>query len=330
MPSRAPDNNQVLPGTSRCDVPQKLIRSRENTGGDTRLRKNAKASTSNPENLPDFSQVFKPDDPGLEKFQALVLQYYHSYGRKMLWRETTDPYSILVSEIMLQQTQVERVAAKYPEFIKMFPDFKSLAEAPLGDILQVWQGMGYNRRAIALQKCAILVNCEYSGHLPEDPETLVQFPGIGKATAASIAAFAFNRPVAFIETNIRRVFIHFFFRGRDDVHDDEIFPLVQKTVYKKDPRTWYWSLMDLGTALKKGRANANLRSAHYSRQSRFEGSDRKVRGAILRLLVQSGEMGLAELAGALSEPADRVSSLLASLKQEGFIIKNHEKFRIAA
>jgi len=129
----------------------------------------------------------------------------------MAWRNTTDPYQILVSEIMLQQTQVERVTIKFPEFIRAFPDFASLATATLANVLTVWQGLGYNRRAIALQKCAIRVMNEYNGALPADVDILATFPGIGRATASSIAAFAFNMPVVFIETNIRRVFIHFFF-----------------------------------------------------------------------------------------------------------------------
>ena len=157
-----------------------------------------------------FSRKFDPVT-GISEFQQMVLDYYHQHGRPMAWRDTTDPYKILVSEIMLQQTQVERVLVKYPDFLAAFPDFASLAQAPLADILTVWQGMGYNRRAISLQKCAQRVMNEYDGMLPADVDTLATFPGIGRATASSICAFAFNMPVVFIETNIRRVFIHFFF-----------------------------------------------------------------------------------------------------------------------
>jgi A/G-specific adenine glycosylase len=155
----------------------------------------------------DFAGVqFSRDDksrPGILEFQQMVLSYYNNYGREMAWRDTTDPYLILVSEIMLQQTQVERVRIKFPEFIETFPDFASLAVAPLDNVLSVWQGMGYNRRAIALQKCAIRVMNEYDGILPADVDILATFPGIGRATASSIAAFAFNLPVVFIETNIQ-------------------------------------------------------------------------------------------------------------------------------
>jgi len=157
------------------------------------------------ENLGHAIPQYSRDDrymPGIPEFQRMVLAHYAHSGRNMQWRNTTDPYQILVSEIMLQQTQVERVRIKFPEFINAFPDFPSLAAAPLSSVLTVWQGMGYNRRAIALQKCAIKVMDEYCGTLPSDVSTLATFPGIGRATASSIAAFAFNQPVIFIETNI--------------------------------------------------------------------------------------------------------------------------------
>ncbi|MEK7079017.1 MAG: A/G-specific adenine glycosylase, partial [Patescibacteria group bacterium] len=131
--------------------------------------------------------------------------------RDFPWRNTTDPYHILVSEVMLQQTQVARVMVKFPIFIDQFSNFKELATASTKDILQVWQGMGYNRRALYLKKIAEIVITQYKGKLPDDPAILDTFPGIGEATAASIVAFAFNKPLVFIETNIRRVFIHLFF-----------------------------------------------------------------------------------------------------------------------
>lgn len=195
------------------------------------------------------SQKFDPVT-GVSAFREMVLYHYRQHGRPMAWRDTTDPYRILVSEIMLQQTQVERVSTKYPEFLAAFPDFTSLAQAPLADILAAWQGMGYNRRAIALQKCAQRVMNEYGGVLPADVDTLATFPGIGWATASSICAFAFNMPVVFIETNIRRVFIHFFFSDGSSVNDAEILPIVERAL-PDDSRVWYWALMDLGTALKK-------------------------------------------------------------------------------
>jgi A/G-specific adenine glycosylase len=254
-----------------------------------------------------------------QEFQQMVMSYYEQHGRDLEWRNTTDPYHILVSEIMLQQTQAERVTRKFPEFIRSFPDFAALADAPLADILAVWQGMGYNRRAIALQRCAIRVMTDYHGSLPDDVETLATFPGIGRATAASIAAFAFNIPVVFIETNIRRVFIHLFFPHSEKVSDAEILPLVEQTLYRENPRVWYWALMDLGSSLKKTVSNPNRRSAHYSQQSSFEGSDRKIRGNILRILLKEHFLEEEEFFVRLAENPYRIKRILVTLKSEGFI-----------
>jgi A/G-specific adenine glycosylase len=259
-------------------------------------------------------------------FQKMVLLHYEQYGRDMIWRNTTDPYQILVSEIMLQQTQVERVTAKFPEFICIFPDFVSLASAPRAKVLAAWQGLGYNRRAIALQECAIRVVKEYNGILPADADILATFPGIGRATAASIAAFAFNIPVVFIETNIRRVFIHFFFTDTDTVSDAEIFPLAEKALYRENPRVWYWALMDLGTALKKTIPNPNRRSVHYARQSPFEGSDRKIRGTILKLLLKHTFLEEAAIISNVAEDSQRVKRMLYALEEEGFITRRNNGF----
>jgi A/G-specific adenine glycosylase len=263
---------------------------------------------------------------GIPAFRQMVLSHYEQYGRDMAWRNTIDPYQILVSEIMLQQTQVERVTVKFPEFIRAFPDFASLASAPLAHVLAAWQGLGYNRRAIALQKCAIRVMDEYDGVLPADVDILTTFPGIGSATASSIAAFAFNIPVVFIETNIRRVFIHFFFNDTDTVHDAEILPLVKKALYRENPRVWYWALMDLGTALKKTIPNPNRRSVHYARQSPFEGSDRKIRGTILKLLLKHKFLEEAEIIGCVGEDPYQVQRMLGALEEEGFITRRNNGF----
>jgi A/G-specific adenine glycosylase len=256
----------------------------------------------------------------------MVLSHYEQYGRAMAWRNTTDPYQILVSEIMLQQTQVARVTMKFPEFIRAFPDFASLATAPLTIVLSVWQGLGYNRRAIALQKCAIRVMNEHHGVLPPDVDILATFPGIGRATASSIAAFAFNMPVVFIETNIRRVFIHFFFADTHRVNDAEILPLVKKALYCENPRVWYWALMDVGTSLKKTITNPNRRSVHYTRQSPFEGSDRKIRGTILKLLLKHKFLEETEIINTVAEDPQRVQRILDALEKEGFITRRNTGF----
>ena len=231
----------------------------------------------------------------IQKFQKEILDYYQKHGRKMPWRKTQDPYCILVSEIMLQQTQVSRVEEKYPQFIRAFPNINALDRAQLAKVYGVWQGMGYNRRALALKKTAHIVVNNYKCTLPQTHEELCVLPGIGKATASSIMAFAFNLPAVFVETNIRTVFIRFFFKNRKKVADEEILPLVEQCLYKKNPRLWYWALMDFGAMLKKSGEDKNIRSKHYKKQSRFEGSKRQKRGKILKILLDCNRLKLKEI-----------------------------------
>jgi A/G-specific adenine glycosylase len=264
--------------------------------------------------------LYDGDDPrSMEKFRKMVLAHYREHGRELAWRKTTDPYHILVSEIMLQQTQVDRVARKYPRFLEVFPDFPSLSRAELSAVLNEWQGLGYNRRAIALQKCARRVVDEFGGHLPADIVILATFPGIGKATASSICAFAFNMPVVFIETNIRRIFIHFFFGDLETVTDADILPLAERALYRKDPCTWYNALMDFGTELKTKVPNPNRRSRHYTRQTAFEGSDRKIRGEILRLLLSGKRLSEDDLTANFPDEPERIHRILRNLLDEGFL-----------
>lgn len=287
----------------------------------------------NPRQLPlESCQVVyaRDDSSSLQEFQEMVLSHYHEHGRDLPWRKTADPYHILVSEIMLQQTQVDRVLLKYPRFLEVFSDFSTLAGAELSDVLAAWQGLGYNRRAIALQKCAQRIIMEFEGHLPADVAVLSTFPGIGKATASSICAFAFNMPVVFIETNIRRIYIHFFFGDREDITDTEILPLVGQTLDRKNPARWYNALMDLGTDLVKTIPNPNRRSRHYSRQPSFEGSDRKIRGEILRLLLTEQQLTRIDIAGKFSEGPARIYRILRTLEDEGFIRQSGSFFVIGS
>ena len=270
-----------------------------------------------------------PSDAAIAAFKKQVLAFYKNHGRHdMLWRHTDDPYRILVSEVMLQQTQVSRVAEKYPEFIAAFPDFAALARAPQSKVVAAWQGMGYNRRAIALKKCAEEVVSEYGGRLPRDPTVLATFPGIGPATASSICAFAFNAPVVFIETNIRRVFIHSFFPDEICVDDRAILPLVARALDNNHPREWYWALMDYGNALKKTVPNPNRRSTAYVRQAPFEGSDRRIRGRILTMLVGRSRVFEKQILADLGEEPVRVQRILAALESEGFLVKNRGRYRL--
>jgi A/G-specific adenine glycosylase len=262
-------------------------------------------------------------------FRKVIYHHYEEQGRTFPWRKTRNPYYILVSEVMLQQTQVDRVTEKYQQFIKVFPDVPTLARAPLKTILKVWQGLGYNRRALALKKIAHIVAQQYNNKIPRALDELVALPGIGQATASEILAFAFNQPTVFIETNIRSVFIHFFFPDREDVSDDEILPLVEKTLDRSDPRKWYYALMDYGVTLKKRYTNPSRKSAHYNKQSPFNGSNRQVRGKIVRFLTEKSSSSARELSRQLNLPLDKVRSNLITLEQEGFIRRSGQRLTIA-
>ena len=264
----------------------------------------------------------------IRRFQREVYDYYKRNKRKLPWRKTRNPYRILLSELMLQQTQVKRVIEKYKEFLRRFPTIESVARAPLRDILKGWQGLGYNRRAVSLKILATIVVDDHGGKITPDIETLQALPGVGAATAGAVCAFAFDKPAVFVETNIRSVFIHHFFQDRDGVKDSEILPLVEQTLDSKKPRQWYYALMDYGVALKEQHPNPSRRSAHYTRQSPFEGSLRQVRGMILRALVKDPGITEAVLVKEINRDVDRVGQCLQQLSKEGFIIKKGKRFFI--
>jgi A/G-specific adenine glycosylase len=260
-------------------------------------------------------------------FHRFLASFFAERGRDLPWRRTTDPYRILVSEFMLQQTQVERVLVKYPAFLERFPDEGTLARAPLQEVLLAWQGLGYNRRALALHRTARRIADDYGGTVPLDRATLDTFPGIGSATAGAIVVFSTDRPEVFIETNIRRVYIHLFFPGAEKVHDREIVPVLEKTLDREEPRRFYYALMDHGSLLKRGTRNPNLRSASYARQSPFEGSDRQARGTILRLLLGDGEIAEPDLREMVPVEPERLERILGGLERDGFIERHRGRVR---
>ncbi len=265
----------------------------------------------------------------IRNFQNTIRHYFHRYGRHDLpWRKTRIPYRILVSEMMLQQTQVERVIPKYKLFIRKFPSLISLARAPLSDIVAVWQGLGYNRRAVYLKNTAIIISGRYNGRIPRSPEILQTLPGIGKATASAIGAFAFDIPTVFIETNIRTVFLHCFLSHKKKVHDNEIASLVAQTNDYRNIREWYYALMDYGVYLKKQHYNPNKRSAHYKAQSRFDGSSRQVRGSIIRLLSKNGAVTKRKIEQAIDIQNHDLEKILKQLQKDGLIKKSGRTFLI--
>lgn len=255
----------------------------------------------------------------IARFRETVWTVYRRHYRPMEWRSDPSPYRVFISEIMLQQTQVTRVARKFPPFLERFPGFPELARASFPEVLALWSGLGYNRRARFARDSARIVVEDHGGVLPRDPLVLQTLPGIGPNTAGSVAAFAFNEPVVFIETNIRRVFLEHFFPDREKVPDREILPLVEAALERDRSREWYWALMDYGVLLGRGGKNANRRSAHYAVQTPFEGSDRQIRGALLRLLLKQGEVVAQDAPGYLGHPPERVAPVLEGLVREGVV-----------
>ncbi len=228
---------------------------------------------------------------------------------------------------MLQQTGTGRVLPKYPVFVREFPDPATLARAPVREVLRIWKGLGYNRRALFLREAARRMVREHGGRVPRTREELIRLPGVGPATAAAVLVFSRGEPVPFIETNIRRVFLHCFFPGAGAVSDAEILPLVDKTMDRDDPREWFYALMDYGATLKSAEANPNRRSAHYHRQSRFEGSPRQLRGLILSVLLERGAATEAEIAQALERETE-VPQALEGLEKEGFLARTGTRYRL--
>lgn len=217
---------------------------------------------------------------------------------------------------MLQQTQVERVIPKYENFIQTFPTSYALANAKVHDVLTLWQGLGYNRRALYLMKTTQAIEKEYEGNFPQTEVELRQLPGVGSYTAAAICAFAFSKPVVMIETNIRRACIDEFFKKKEGISDSDILPIVASCLDKDNPREWYYALMDYGAHLKKTGENANRRSKHYTRQSKFSGSDREIRGEIVKRQLRDGKVNLSEVAELLHTSEERIQNIACIVSQE--------------
>lgn len=253
------------------------------------------------------------------RFVETILEHYRTNGRHDLpWRQpeldgSFDPYKILVSELMLQQTQVARVIPKYEAFLRDFPSAQSLANAELGDVLRAWQGLGYNRRAKYLWQAARMVTA--IGTFPDSVQQLVTLPGVGVNTAGAVLAYAFNRPVLFVETNIRTVYIHHFTRDGEIVSDDFIRDQLKQTLDYEHPREFFWALMDYGAWLKTQVRNT-AQSNHYVRQPKFQGSRRQIRGHILRLLSERHRTE-EELQKFITD--ERLQSVLQDLRKEGLV-----------
>lgn len=277
--------------------------------------------------LPTIHKVVTPQN--VRTFRTRVYQHYWREKRDFPWRRTRDPYRILVSEMMLQQTQAKRVVPKYRAFLRRFPSVRALARAPKRDVLAAWQGLGYNRRALLLHRAAQAIVQKHGGRVPKKKAELQTLPGIGPYTAAAVLVFAYNEPAVCIETNIRTVYLHHFFAGRPRVSDRDIEPLLLATLDESQPCKWYQALMDYGAHLKQTVGNASRGSAHYTKQSAFEGSPRQLRGAIVRLLLSSPALSPERISKQTKRSRTEVETELSRLAQEGMVVRRRKSFALA-
>lgn len=269
-------------------------------------------------------------------FIARVRQEGQAHYRDLPWRNLDDPYAVLVSEVMLQQTQVARVLGKWERWMELFPTVEALAEAPNSVILEQWQGLGYNRRCLALKRAAEACVADWGGALPKTAEDLQKLPGIGPATAGGVMAFAYNKPALYLETNVRTVFLHEFFPDSASVSDKKLIPLVMETCPQDDPRSWYYALLDYGAHLKSIMPNPSRRSKHYARQSTFEGSHRQKRAEVVRIVLANPGIDLEGVAAGLAAfeadhgrtPVDgaELCRIIDELLREGFFREENGTF----
>ena len=258
-------------------------------------------------------------------------KYYSTHKRSHLpWRKTRDPYKIMVSEVMLQQTQVDRVIPFYQKFIKRFPTVKSLAEADLPEVLKLWSGLGYNRRGKMLRDAARMIVDKFGGKFPKLVTDIESLPGIGPYTARAISTFAFNKSEVFVETNIRTVFFHSSVLQNTRISDGDLLPLVEKALKRLNmqPREFYAMLMDYGSFLKKSGIKLNSKSKHYTKQSKFEGSRRQLRGQILQLLLEKPRMETTMIYHS-GRKSEEVQEELTKLRKENLIVQKNKKFYIS-
>ncbi len=258
---------------------------------------------------PDQEPHGSPKSPQFTDLQERLLDWYRTNARELPWRRTRDPYRILVSEVMLQQTQVDRVIPKYQEFLRHFPTIDALAAAPTADVIRVWSGLGYNRRAINLQRTAQAVVARHACAMPEDLAALQALPGIGPYTAGAIACFAYEQDVGFLDTNIRRVLHRLFFGP--ELPDEratmrELRDWATQIVPPGQGYQWNQALMELGAVQCTARKPACLTcplavhcraypqiqallaghrdGTRRNREERFEGSNRYYRGRVVETL----------------------------------------------
>ncbi|MBP9668019.1 A/G-specific adenine glycosylase [Candidatus Saccharibacteria bacterium] len=258
------------------------------------------------------------------EFRDFLFHQSAQLYRPMPWRDDTRPYYVLVSELMLQQTQVSRVLPKFNQFIATFPHEAALAQASLAEVLRQWQGLGYNRRAKYLHDGAKMIVHEGRGNFPTEEHAILRLPGVGKNTCGAIRAYAFNEPSIFVETNIRTVYIHHFFADNFAVDDTQIAAKLRETIDTDHPREFYWALMDYGAHLKTNGVRNNSQSKQYRKQPQLAGSIREMRGQLIQLLLDKGRTKRS-LEKQYENDA-RLLPAIESLEKDGLIIVQNEHF----
>jgi len=263
----------------------------------------------------------------INSFREEIWEQGRVLYRDMPWREDTEPYYVLVSELMLQQTQVDRVIPKFDLFMNLFPGVGDLARAPLADVLTTWSGLGYNRRAKYLHAAAKKIMTDFGGVIPDTHAELTSLPGVGPNTAGAIRAYSFNQPAIFIETNVRTVYFHHFFEEEATVSDTALREVVEKTIDTEHPREWYWALMDYGSFLKRQGVGRIAKSSHYKKQAPLKGSLREVRGLIIKALA-GRDYNDADLRSLLPED-ERYMIAVAALIDEGLVTQAGNRLHLA-
>jgi A/G-specific adenine glycosylase len=251
----------------------------------------------------------------IELFRQKIFDFYHLNRRVFPWRETTDRYAVMVSEVMLQQTQAERVAQKYTAWMERFPHTEALASASLRDVLVLWSGLGYNSRGQRLQSCSKVIMERFSGMVPASPELLKTLPGIGDYTCRSIPVFADNLDVAAVDTNIRRIIIHEFALP-EDTPKSEIQSAAEQLLPQGRSREWHNALMDYGSLHLTSR-RTGIRP--LTKQSKFKGSKRWYRGRLLKELVASESLFLEELEVKYGDCPWCLQEIIDGLVREGLV-----------
>ncbi len=259
----------------------------------------------------------------IQEFQKKVFSFYQKNKRDLPWRKTTDPYKILLSELMLQQTQVNRVILYYEKWITRWPDIHALASASLAEVLQAWMGLGYNTRAINLHKAARKIVTEFDNDVLEAMKQYKEIPGVGRYTLQAVQIFSTNADLVTVDTNIRRIFIKEF-NLPEKVSDKELWKLAEKCLPIGKSRDWHNALMDYG-ALHLTSQKTGIKPK--TQQSRFEGSDRQIRARILRCLLND-TMSLSELKKTFRIEQKRLRRILDKMVTEKIIVNKNNSYQL--